>query len=314
MGNSVERIHWVDWAKAIGIWLVIMGHSPAEGHIFIYMFHMPFFFILSGYLHKKVGVIKELVKSFYGLIIPYFLYNAILLLVSVISGEYQKEIILNVLLGNQEGIDIKYFSPLWFLVSLFTMRLVISFIEDKYLKVVLLISIVLSILLYKCDFFEYNTDYYQLCTSIVCFPFYIVGNMLRTNSIFMKDNSLCSPMFILMAMLFLLFIGYNNGPVNIFRAAQVGNSILVFYLVGFGLSILIILLMSKYLNIHSSIIETLSKGTLLILCIHQLMIVTIDEIYPLNTISSLFLSFVISIISYVLIKISMRFCPMFIGK
>lgn len=47
------RENWIDWAKSIGIMLVIMGHYGMGDKIygtFIYAFHMPLFFIVSGYL------------------------------------------------------------------------------------------------------------------------------------------------------------------------------------------------------------------------------------------------------------------------
>lgn len=58
-----NRIHWVDYAKGIGILLVVYGHVilglhdskvGMQGlnyelqHLFIYSTHMPLFFFLSG--------------------------------------------------------------------------------------------------------------------------------------------------------------------------------------------------------------------------------------------------------------------------
>lgn len=52
-----ERKYWIDYLKAIAIYLVILGHLPDELHIKwgIYLFHMPLFFIISGYCtnHEK---------------------------------------------------------------------------------------------------------------------------------------------------------------------------------------------------------------------------------------------------------------------
>lgn len=51
-----QRINWIDWAKVFAIYLVVLGHllskTGREGYIFnfIYSFHMPFFFFISGYL------------------------------------------------------------------------------------------------------------------------------------------------------------------------------------------------------------------------------------------------------------------------
>ena len=48
---------WIDLAKVIGIFLVIYGHGNlANQHIkeFIYTFHMPLFFVLSGLIYNPI--------------------------------------------------------------------------------------------------------------------------------------------------------------------------------------------------------------------------------------------------------------------
>ena len=53
--TMTQRINWIDWAKVFAIYLVILGHhisKDVEGESlvknFIYAFHMPFFFFISG--------------------------------------------------------------------------------------------------------------------------------------------------------------------------------------------------------------------------------------------------------------------------
>ena len=51
----------VDWTKIIGIFLVTLGHGnlvSVELNTFIYSFHMPLFFILSGILFKYRNFIE----------------------------------------------------------------------------------------------------------------------------------------------------------------------------------------------------------------------------------------------------------------
>lgn len=50
-----QRNRTIDIAKGIAICLMVLGHSgiPRWGDNFIYMFHMPLFFILSGYCFKE---------------------------------------------------------------------------------------------------------------------------------------------------------------------------------------------------------------------------------------------------------------------
>lgn len=54
--KTSARIDWIDNAKAIGICLVVLGHTsglPEFAFQLIYSFHMPLFFFLSGYLLKS---------------------------------------------------------------------------------------------------------------------------------------------------------------------------------------------------------------------------------------------------------------------
>ena len=46
------RLEWIDKAKGIGIILVILGHTicPPNIKFWLYSFHMPLFFFLSGYV------------------------------------------------------------------------------------------------------------------------------------------------------------------------------------------------------------------------------------------------------------------------
>ncbi len=48
--DQVKRIEWLDIAKGMAIFLVVLGHSgesPIKGYV--YAFHMPLFFMLAGY-------------------------------------------------------------------------------------------------------------------------------------------------------------------------------------------------------------------------------------------------------------------------
>lgn len=73
--SSRKRILWIDWAKAIGISLVVWGHfSPIARHE-IFLFHMPFFFMISGLLYRQKGLMNELKGSVFSLVLPYLIYN-----------------------------------------------------------------------------------------------------------------------------------------------------------------------------------------------------------------------------------------------
>ena len=92
---NADRIAWLDYAKAIGIILVVVGHvagglRPERVGAglaayqtlsdFIYTFHMPLFFFISGYLS---GLFQDRSASafaratFIGIVVPYLLWSAI---------------------------------------------------------------------------------------------------------------------------------------------------------------------------------------------------------------------------------------------
>jgi fucose 4-O-acetylase-like acetyltransferase len=62
--NTKKRIEWVDVVKGMAIPLVIIGHTAqSEAWItYIYSFHMPLFFLLSGYTSKRATDVKTYLK------------------------------------------------------------------------------------------------------------------------------------------------------------------------------------------------------------------------------------------------------------
>lgn len=77
MNVEKKRIDWIDLAKGYGTVLVIMGHlsgdvKPLQN--FIYCFHIPLFFFLSGYVFSYRGKFPEFfLKKVKALVIPYFI-------------------------------------------------------------------------------------------------------------------------------------------------------------------------------------------------------------------------------------------------
>lgn len=65
----------LDILKGIGIFLVVMGHTTKGAAVhWIYLFHMPLFFIVSGCLYAigKGGTVKGKVRS---IVRPYFVFS-----------------------------------------------------------------------------------------------------------------------------------------------------------------------------------------------------------------------------------------------
>lgn len=61
--KKAERIEWIDIAKAITILIMIAGHTVNFGtgmRNLIFSFHMPLFYILTGYTIREYRSWKEI--------------------------------------------------------------------------------------------------------------------------------------------------------------------------------------------------------------------------------------------------------------
>ena len=54
-----KRLDYLDVAKGLLIISVVLCHAPFENAHYLYWFHMPAFFIISGMLYKRGMNIKE---------------------------------------------------------------------------------------------------------------------------------------------------------------------------------------------------------------------------------------------------------------
>lgn len=126
---------WIDWAKFFGIYLVIIGHGwllDSNWKLFLYSFHMPFFFLLSGLLFKFRPFPQLLKNDWHRLIVPYLLMNLFFLLRTIIRPLVSETLTLEyvcsrvgaIILGS--GYPTHGFIPVcdtcWFIVALFVMH------------------------------------------------------------------------------------------------------------------------------------------------------------------------------------------------
>lgn len=123
--NQKERIFWVDALRFIAMFLVYIGHlGPAAGRIysFVYLFHVPLFFFISGLFYRQGAKLTETItSSFIKLIKPYFYYSMLSLVTYTLF--LQKDVsalpalLLQLIEAKRNGIE--YAPQMWFLPCLF---------------------------------------------------------------------------------------------------------------------------------------------------------------------------------------------------
>lgn len=92
-----NRIWFIDYAKIIGLCMVIFAHLyTSEGtdtnniiRTFFYGFHMQFFFAVSGMLYKerKEGLRFALLKNVKTLFVPWLIFNLFFILIGIITTD-----------------------------------------------------------------------------------------------------------------------------------------------------------------------------------------------------------------------------------
>ena len=187
----MNRIVWLDYGKAMAIYLVILAHTalygPLEG--FIYTFHMPFFFFISGYLfsfEKHASYGRFVKRRFYQLIIPYIFINIITYLfwffVSSRVGD-DADSTTNALSPLWATFIVRaeqmvHDVPLWFLAALFIVENIYYLLyKNRKYNISATIFLVIAALLND----RYNPQRLPFCIDIAIAGtlFYAFGNYMR---------------------------------------------------------------------------------------------------------------------------------------
>lgn len=178
----MKRIGWVDVAKGIGIILVILGHMPTIPiiiRLWIFSFHMPLFFFVSGYLYnvkdESLSLNALLKKKTRKILKPYVIFSILFVLLDFlalnISLDETRNRLIRFVFG-QGGYDI-----LWFFFSLFIVEILYCLIQrysrNKALTIALLVMTGIILSYYRVG------QIWKISTSLVALMFYSLGRCFR---------------------------------------------------------------------------------------------------------------------------------------
>lgn len=307
-----NRMNWLDWMKAIGMYLIVYGHYTSFGHEFIYTFSVPLFFVISGFLFKKEENIRTFFKkNFYNLILP------MLIMVIIVQIRKNVPLILNdtfevaripkICFGFLTG-DQKVLGACWFIYTLFIIKVILQLTPtSKYLHFI--ISIIFSIV---CFWLAKNDIYLQnaVANVLLSYPFFIIGLILRKykealNNGFGRNKE---TLMFLITIIITSVCTYLNGNVWVYLN-DYGNSFML-YIIGGISGTAIIYILSKWLdNIRLSVVTTISNGSIVILGLHY-MLIGYTKITP----SLDFISALLLLLLFVpVIKLCEKYCPLVLG-
>lgn len=289
----MKKIEWIDSLKGIGIILVVLGHAAISPHLFgyIFSFHMPLFFFISGYLfsyERNPHFLKFVKSKARGLLIPYLTFAlmglGIWLAYSYLGAATSEISILSaikeILVSKRNFIFFNV--PIWYLTSLFTMVLFFYLLRKYIRNDFVLIGVLLVI--GSIGFIQFQTaaSLHTLPWSFDATMFYMVfygaGNLIKNH----KDKiRLKTPVYLTALTINLLFLVI-PGLFNVFYAQRIpyGHSVYVYFVAMFiaFCGILGYIYLSKKLTIKS--LKYLGKNSLVILGLHvPLAFYVVDKLF-----------------------------------
>lgn len=181
------RILWIDITRAVLMLFIIIGHCAGVSemwHRIIFSFHVPAFFILSGYVYKThADKKKQIEKDFRELLLPYFATALIVCGIQIYNLGFSRDVIKQLFLmviyaSGTAAYDIPQMGAIWFLPTMFLTKRLMEFVVEKELKYqILFISsfLVAGISVSKIYFLPMNID-----IAFVAVAFMYCGYLLRT--------------------------------------------------------------------------------------------------------------------------------------
>ncbi|MDQ1275317.1 MAG: hypothetical protein QG610_890 [Euryarchaeota archaeon] len=288
------REDWIDSLKGIAIILVVIAHLnfvSSELNQYIYSFHMPLFFFISGYLFNTEKYMNNgkvfFKRKVYSLIIPYLLLSAVtyifyLIMDCIYQPEiqnieiFQKGVLFNiyVVICSLSGYLIN--TSLWFLPCLFITESLFLILrkDSKNEYNVLILIIFFSVIGFQYGNFIPFRMPWGIDIAFTGIVFHFAGNFFKRNYediLFKKGYS-----FIFVLFLIHLILSFTNPRVDMYKLVY--NNYFLFYASAFS-GILVYIYVFKMTK-GSKILTFYGKNSLAVLGFHYLIISILKYLLP----------------------------------
>lgn len=293
MGNT-KRIEWVDWMKALAMFFIIAGHCWVPGNQYIYVFSVPCFFIISGYLsHKESDNVTFWRKLNWNMVVPMIIYLAINLcfynLQTIVNGVFHWSNLYEGPLLSLVGMQGQNYAAgglkaLWFVYTLCICKIIYQFLPQPKLSNPLTFLLILAFIA-ACVYINQKNIvvYNSIVNVLIAFPFFMIGNFFRRFETLLDSINHLRAFLIFLAGVVITYIcGRYNGLTFLYMCSY-GNSLTLCLLggiAGTGAVFVLSKWCSKLFNPFN--ISVLGGGTLNMLGLHPILIVIFNNILRLS--------------------------------
>lgn len=280
-----KRVDWVDVAKGLGLISVVLGHLKIPYlATWIYTFHMPLFFFLSGFVFsgEKYNFKEYFIKKVKSLIVPYFCLGLIIFLVwcGIYAVQSKEPIEYLIMLWN--FIKQEHFWTVWFLTCLFLVE-IIYFLINRFLNKFKGLSSLISLTLCIMAFVWYRLGGgglpWNLDVALVAQLFFHLGYIFKKNQ--RMQNFLLSGKILKTILLCFIFLTLNvvagfvcikvSGQSLDMSIGMYGNEILT--LISAISGILFVIIISNKMPLKP--LKYLGQNTMLIFAWHSRIVIVL---------------------------------------
>lgn len=270
--NNHQRIQWVDIAKGIAIILMVLGHSsiPRQLGHWIFSFHMPLFFIASGFTTRweKHNFAKFIHNKYTSILLPFTIYSLI-----VITGATYARIDIGWAMKSGWGGYAMWFIPV-LLAALLITKLILLF-RKKIQYLLVSCFIVIDVLLCRNNIsLPWNLSVVPLATFFI-----FLGSQVRPYRDYIEQQSWLWGLgaliiSIVVSTFWHLDMAWNHivPIIPIIIGAIAGTLFIVF----------ISRLIEKYFKSISQILQAIGRETYMILAFSQVIIMGINRYCSIN--------------------------------
>lgn len=312
------RMAWLDWMKVWAILAIIWGHFFSAGHVYLYVFSVQAFCVISGFLYKKSPDWPTcLRKGFWQLLVPTVILSIIM------QGESYLRCIAQ---GEPYNISWPWFlewlllghrwcmGPCWYFYTLFVMRLIMQLLPDRKWAYVALFAVLSAgaIALHQSGVEVSNAN----VNVLVCMPLFLIGVLLKPLRTWLNclHNYAVEGLLFIAGVATVWLCGQYNDPVWMYLAGYGTNYPL--YIIGGVGGTMMLYPVSLWLSRlpYRNMVTTVSKGSIMVIGLHIILVRRLTELPDRLWGEDLLLAILILCCFVPLIRLAELFFPILLGR
>lgn len=278
----MRKLH-VDLIKAIGIFLVILGHANhcnAPLKVWIYSFHMPVFFFASGLVMKEYPISVYFKTKLRTLLLPFLLWGCI-------YAAFSMENLVRIVYGSYRSlVNSGTLSSLWYLPVLFLGQLLAQLVRRVFPRAA--VSVGICVGLAVCGFLLPNIEAgypWGINTALLASFFLMLGWTLEethANDLLVRHRRLGGLLGVIgLSATLAASFGFPNGGYVLMATCSVGKPVIFFVtalggcLMAYSFSLCIRITNPMFIRA----VQYISRNTLLIFTLQKPIISAFEKVF-----------------------------------